>query len=171
MLMTDKYRELQAKLHATGNYGKASLQYGDKVGQIVEASEAKTLLDYGCGSMRNLAKVLNVNVLYQGYDPAVPAYSKDPDPADVVACIDVLEHIEPECLDDVIAHLASKALRLAFITIHTGPAGKVLADGRNAHLIQKPAEWWLPKLAEHFVLVHFQLRNAGFECTFAKRKV
>jgi hypothetical protein len=37
-----------------------------------------------------------------------------------------------------------------------GPAAKVLADGRNAHLIQKPSSWWLPRIAQRFEVKHLQ---------------
>jgi hypothetical protein len=107
--------------------------------------------------------VLNCDVLYQGYDAGFAAYSAEPDPADLLVCIDVLEHIEPDCLDAVLQHLASKCLHLAFITIHTGPAAKVLKDGRNAHLIQKNEDFWLPKLFPFFRMVRFQSRDNGFE--------
>jgi len=150
-------------LHATGSYGVAARKYGGLVSDLVDGSHAKTLLDYGCGSKRSLASVLDCDVLYQGYDPGVPEFAKDPDPADLVVCIDVLEHIEPECLEDVLAHLASKCLHLAFVTIHTGPAVKVLSDGRNAHLIQEGEAWWLPRLMKHFRLIKFQARQSGFE--------
>lgn len=163
MLLTDSYRAEQAKLHEAGNYGTASLAYGGIVSSLVEMSEAKTLLDYGCGSKRSLASVLDCDVLYQGYDPAVPEFRKDPDPAELVVCIDVLEHIEPDCLEAVLAHLASKTQRLAFVTIHTGPAVKTLSDGRNAHLIQETEAWWLPRLLAHFRLIKFQARPNGFE--------
>lgn len=163
MLATPEYLAQQATLHATGQYGKASLAYGEVVSELVEATGAKTLLDYGCGSLRSLSTVLNCDVLYQGYDPAVPAFSKDPDRAELVVCIDVLEHIEPDCLPAVLDHLASKCERLAFLTIHTGPAAKLLDDGRNAHLIQKDADWWLPLLMARFKLIKFQLRPSGFE--------
>ena len=170
MLITEGYQEEQARLHATGSYGTASLAYGEKVSELVELSESKTLLDYGCGSKRSLATVLNCDVLYQGYDPAVPAFSRDPDPAHLVVCIDVLEHIEPDCLDSVLDHLASKVQRLAFVTIHTGPAVKTLSDGRNAHLIQKPSSWWLPKLMDRLNLINFQIRKDGFECLLSRKK-
>jgi cyclopropane fatty-acyl-phospholipid synthase-like methyltransferase len=164
MLITPEYAQEQQRLHNTGNYGVMGLQYGELVSELVEMSGAKTLLDYGCGSKRSLSTVLNCDVFYQGYDPGVEAFSKDPDPADLVVCIDVLEHIEPECLDDVLAHLRSKCKRLAFVTIHTGPAAKTLKDGRNAHLIQETERFWLPKLLEHFRLIKFQARQKdGFE--------
>lgn len=162
MLLSEQYRAEQAKLHAAGNYGTASLQYGAMVSGIVDNSGAKTLLDYGCGSMRNLAKVLDCDVVYEGYDPAVPAFAADPDAADLVVCIDVLEHIEPDCLDSVLDHLKAKTLKHAFFTVHTGPAVKVLSDGRNAHLIQQPASWWLPKFLARWDLMQFQANKHGF---------
>lgn len=162
MLLSDDYRAEQAALHAKGNYGTASLAYGEFVSGFVEEMGAKTLLDYGCGSMRNLAKVLDCDVIYEGYDPAVPAFAGEPDPADLVVCIDVLEHIEPDCLDAVLDHLKSKTLKAAFFTVHTGPAMKVLSDGRNAHLIQQPASWWLPKLMARWQLLNFQANKSGF---------
>jgi hypothetical protein len=69
-----------------------------------------------------------------------------PIPAQMVCCIDVLEHIEPEYLDNVLDHLATLTEAVALLSIHTGPAVKTLTDGRNAHLTQQPMDWWLPKL-------------------------
>ena len=36
---------------------------------------------------------------------------------------------------------------------HLKPAKKSLPDGRNAHLIQRPAEWWKKKLAKRWRIV------------------
>jgi 2-polyprenyl-3-methyl-5-hydroxy-6-metoxy-1,4-benzoquinol methylase len=65
-----------------------------------------------------------------------------PEPHDIVACTDVLEHIEPDCLDDVLKDIRRCTKKVAFLLIATRPAIKVLADGRNAHLIQQPYTWW-----------------------------
>ena len=100
----------------------------------------------------------------QCYDPGVPEYSELPTPAEMVVCIDVLEHIEPDYIEDVLDHLEQLTEKVLFATVHLGPAGKILPDGRNAHLIQKPAEWWLPKIMERFTLKGFNQRDAnGFE--------
>ena len=100
----------------------------------------------------------------QCYDPGVPEYADPPTPAEMVVCIDVLEHIEPELIDDVLDHLEELTESFLFATVHTQPAGKKLPDGRNAHLIQKPAEWWLPKIMERFTLKGFNQRDKnGFE--------
>jgi hypothetical protein len=161
MLITPEYRAEQERLHATGKYGTASLQYGETVSHLVEATGAKTLLDYGCGSMQNLKTVLNCDVLYQGYDPAVPQFSVK-EPSDLVVCIDVLEHIEPDLLDNVLDDLLMLTDKWAFFTVHTGPAVKTLSDGRNAHLIQKPPAWWLPRLMQRWDLHSFQANRQGF---------
>lgn len=112
------------------------------------------LLDYGCGSQVNLAKHLKVKakLTYQAYDPGVPRFSKAPLPAQMVACIDVLEHIEPDFLDSVLNDLHRLTQGVLFSTVDTAPAVKTLSDGRNAHLIQEPLSWWLPKFWERWEL-------------------
>jgi len=59
-------------------------------------------------------------------------------------------------LDNVLQELTRITVNLGFFSIHQGPAGKVLSDGRNAHLIQQPSSWWLPRLSQHFEVVHLQ---------------
>jgi len=73
----------------------------------------------------------------RGYAPSVfREYVEAISGSDLVTCIDILEHIEPELLENVLLELKRLHGRLYFFTIHLGPAGKTLSDGRNAHLIQ-----------------------------------
>lgn len=167
MLISDSYRAEQAKLHATGTYGTAGGTFGDVVTDMLKASKSSQLLDYGCGSNQSLRSALYCPVDYRGYDPAVPEYSADPEPAECVACIDVLEHIEPESLDEVLDHIRSKTLKRALISVHLEPAMKVLSDGRNAHLILKPPAWWLPKLMQRWELMTYIRRKRSFVVALA----
>ena len=73
-----------------------------------------------------------------------------------------MEHIEPDLLDNVLDHLRALVKGVGFFTIHTEPAEKVLPDGRNAHLIQQPAAWWLPRILQRFELVTFNRIPKGF---------
>jgi len=159
MLISEGYRAQQQKLHEVGNYGVASIQYAPIVSQMVNNLEITHLLDYGSGSRCNLGKSLKVKhkLTYQAYDPGVPKFASPPFPAQMVACIDVLEHVEADHLDDVLDHLQSLVEAVGFFSVHTGPAVKTLDDGRNAHLIQAPPEWWLPKFMERFDLHSFQV--------------
>lgn len=104
--------------------------------------------------MCNLGKHLKIDhkLQYQAYDPGVPRFSSAPVPAEMVACIDVLEHIEPEYLNGVLDDLARLTESVLFASVHTGPAIKVLSDGRNAHLTQQPLNWWLPEFMDRFEL-------------------
>jgi hypothetical protein len=163
--ISSEYRTEQERLHATTNYGTASIGYAPLVSAVVERMGITHLLDYGSGSQCNLAKNLKVKhrLTYQAYDPGVPRFSKEPVPAQMVACIDVLEHIEPEFLEVVLDHLSSLAEGVIFLSIDTGPAQKVLSDGRNAHLIQQPMSWWLPKIFERWDVQSVQMASeSGF---------
>jgi hypothetical protein len=159
-----EYLALQKELHLNPNYGVASIAYAPLVKLVMEKSKAKSISDYGAGK-QNLKKALNHLGLqgfdYYPYDPVFPEYGS-PQPADLVCCIDVLEHIEPDFLGAVLLDLRAITRRLGFFSVATGPAIKTLKDGRNAHLIQKPSSWWLPKLCEHFEIAQLNRDQHGF---------
>lgn len=163
-LITEAYRAEQASLHANGNYGNMGVKYGALISALLRSTGAKSLLDYGCGSRRSLLKTLELpaDAVYEGYDPAVPAYADRPLPAELVCCIDVLEHVEPDLLDNVLDDLAELCDPFGFFTVHSGPAIKVLSDGRNAHLTQQGLEWWLPRLEQRFNVLCIKPISAGF---------
>jgi len=153
--ITKEYLELQKKLHLNPNYGVASLSFAPIVAEIIMKANIKSLSDYGAGKKNLLIGINNngvTDIEYFPYDPAFPEYG-GPVTSQLVCCIDVLEHIEPELIENVIQDLASIVTNLGFFSIHMGPAIKILADGRNAHLIQKPSSWWLTKIVKHFEIV------------------
>ena len=163
MLITPAYKDEQRKLHENPHYGVASLQYGSVVTQLVNSLKVTELLDYGAGKGR-LAQVVTPDheIKMTRYDPAIEAWSNVPDSHQMVCCIDVLEHIEPELLDNVLDDLKRVTEFYGFFTVHTGSAVKTLEDGRNAHLIQEPPSWWLPKFMDRWELVHYHIQPQGF---------
>jgi hypothetical protein len=162
--ISDDYLRMQRELHQNPNYGVASIGYAPIVRGLMQQFAVKSLSDYGAGK-QNLKKKLDElgsgPFEYLPYDPAFPEYGTAR-PADLVCCIDVLEHVEPDLLENVMLDLKAIVQKFGFFTIHTGAAVKHLADGRNAHLIQKPASWWLPILCRHFEIVHLQGSPGGF---------
>ena len=164
-LISEDYRHMQQELHKNPNYGVASVGYAPIVAQVMKAVGATEYLDYGAGKGR-LGQTLRQHTQQQltihHYDPAIPEWCAPPQPCRFVACIDVLEHIEPDRLDAVLDDLKRVTRRLGFFTVHTGSARKSLADGRNAHLIQQPPDWWLPRLMSRFELFNFARLDAGF---------
>ena len=155
-VITDEYRALQQRMHETKHqYGGANVRvYGPVVLEGVELYGAQSVLDYGAGK-GHLGEYLFTHGFtgdYRPYDPAIPYWSSAPQPSDLVACCDVLEHIEPECLEAVLLDLRRVTIKAGFFLVNLREAKKTLPDGRNAHLIIKPAEWWRERIAEHFVI-------------------
>ena len=163
MTISLNYLAQQKKLHEDPNYGEASISYAPLVSQVLAPfTGTASLSDYGAGK-KNLYKALtHLGVKLSGYfpyDPAFPEYGP-PQPADLVCCIDVLEHIEPEFLENVLFQLYEITKKFGFFSISTGPASKILDDGRNAHLIQKPSSFWLSKLVKYFEIAHLESVDA-----------
>lgn len=148
-LISDEYREQNRGLHDQNDgYGTSGQKWAEVVRQI-SLSGRKGILDYGCGK-QTLKAALGPAYRVACYDPAVPGLDAPPEPADVVVCTDVLEHVEPDCLEAVLADLARVTKELILVVVHTGPAKKILPDGRNAHLIQEGSAFWTDMLLAHF---------------------
>ena len=162
--ISEDYLEEQKRLHTNINYGTASLQHVTTIKNLLINTNLKTISDYGAGK-KNLQKgLLNSGFTefnYFAYDPAFPEYGQ-PVAADLVCCIDVMEHIEDEFLEAVLDEIKSITLQLCYFSIGTLPAQKKLSDGRNAHLIQKPTRWWLPKLCDRFHIEYVKAHSDNF---------
>jgi len=145
LLITEDYLRQNILLHEIEpTYGTSSWQYAVAVAQLARVYGTEDILDYGCGKGR-LQEELNFEI--QQYDPAIAKFNDLPVPADIVICGDVMEHVEPECVNDVIDHIRSLTLKIAWWCIATRPASKTLPDGRNCHLIVESTHWWI-KLIE-----------------------
>ena len=171
--ISPEYLAEQEKLHETGDYGTVSSMYAPIVSSVINKMQVTHLLDYGCGANVTLAKALKVDhkLTYQAYDPAVPRFAKEPLPAQMVCCIDVLEHVEPEHLEGVLDDLVRLTEGIIFLSFATVPALKTLSDGRNAHLTVQPLQWWLPKFWDRWDLQTIQSNNEGFWFVIGTAKV
>ncbi len=162
MRITPEDRKLNQQLHEDlPDYGVASLMLADQVLSIAQALGVRDLLDYGAGKGRLAVALLGkMNVV--SYEPAIEKYASEPASKEFVVSLDVLEHIEPECLDAVLDHMARLTQKAIFLTVTTVPAFKKLADGRNAHLIVEPTEWWIPKLLQRWEMETYNRNDTGF---------
>lgn len=167
-LITEEYRALNRQLHEERpDFGAWGHKSAGPVRQVIEGSRPETILDYGCGK-QTLQQAIP-EVFIKGYDPAILGLDAPPEPADFVVCGDVLEHIEPECLEAVLDDLKRVTKKVAIFIVATQPSKKTLANGQNAHLIQEPVEWWLPKIRARFVIDHFGGNEGEFMCILAAK--
>lgn len=147
-LISEDYRRLNEKLHETRKYGRWGYRQATPVSSLYVRYSCSDALDYGAGQ-GSLSK--SVPFPMKNYDPAIAEISGAPSPADLVVCSDVLEHIEPELLDNVLQDIQRVTKIVAYLVIATTLDGtKTLPDGRDPHLIVKPSEWWLEKVGDYF---------------------
>lgn len=176
MLISPAYRDQNRELHArNAAYGVSGQMWSGYVANLIKTEGHMTVLDYGCGkgTLKPCLTAAELPCLVAEYDPAIEGKDAEPEPAELVVCTDVLEHIEPAHLNAVLRHLASKTQRKLFCNISIQASTKTLADGRNAHLIIKPAEWWRDRLAKFFRIVFWQeqLAHGLVYCELAPRRV
>lgn len=165
-LISDEYQKQCQQLHEEDpSWGVASIKEAPMVAAIINKLGINSVIDYGAGKCR-LGKAMREHLDHKislvNYDPGVPEISEIPEPAEMVACIDVLEHIEQDRVDAVLDDIARLTQRCAYVTISCQPAKRILPDGRNAHITLHPPHWWLEKLDEKFLIGQFMGDLRGF---------
>jgi 2-polyprenyl-3-methyl-5-hydroxy-6-metoxy-1,4-benzoquinol methylase len=162
MRITEAYKEMNAEMHRTNKfYGVNGSKWAGLVNDVYSNYGCTSVLDYGCG--KGTLGLSLPALMIDGYDPAIPGKDADPDPADLVVCGDVMEHVEEECVDEVLDHIQSLARKVVIFVISTRKAIKTLPDGRNAHITIKNGNWWLERLMSRWEVQIFQVKGKGDE--------
>lgn len=160
-VISEEQRRLNQALHADNqNFGNridgagVASRLPEALIRMHELGFCNTVLDYGTGKgklVEHLKRKLPQSMQVDGYDPAVKEYSSHPnDPYHVVICLDVLEHIEIESIDSVLNDIKRLTSHFCYLVIDLQPAVKKLEDGRNAHILLAPQDWWITKLSQLF---------------------
>lgn len=137
--------------------GRSIHPHVSKLREIIRDSRPSTLLDYGSGKGLQY-EVDRVHARWGGlrpvcYDVGVKKFAKRPRGLfDGIICTDVMEHIEPWDVEDVLADVFSfldpRAVKpFVFFSICCRLARKVFPDGRNLHRTVKPPAWWEEQLS------------------------
>lgn len=134
--------------------------YLEPIGQLIERTGSRTVLDYGCGKGRqygpveikdgqgrvvatSVAELWGVDEIAL-YDPGVAEHAALPDgPFDGVVSTDVLEHIPRDDVFWVVDEVFARAARFVFANVACYPAKGRLLDGSNAHVTVEHPKWWL----------------------------
>lgn len=159
-LITKAYQAENAYQHQLNNgYGERGYKHLDDVLHVLRRQGCSSALDYGCGKAtlaRHARRVCEVP--FANYDPAIAEFSAAPEPADLVVCTDVLEHVEPACIIPVLDHIADLAQKAFYFQIAIRPAKRELSDGRNAHILIRDAYWWFEMIRGRFDITEFTVR-------------
>lgn len=155
MLVSAGYKNILEEVHSKEKWGYASQFEVPDIVKIIKEKSIQTILDYGAGR-QFLASELPLhcsNIKISSYEPGIPGLDNPPDPAELVCCIDVLEHVEPECIEDVLDDLKRVTGEIGYFTIATQPAKRILPDGRNAHILLQPITWWHKQIEARFDII------------------
>lgn len=131
------------------------------------------ILDYGCGygyfKLECDKLYPDHNYLISEYDPGIISKSHPPTPQNMVICIDVLEHIEPDYVDNVLDDLKRLTLNICVLGISLIPSHILLPDGRNAHLNIHDTEWWVNKINGRFDILKVNNNNSYCKIILKKK--
>jgi hypothetical protein len=159
-VISPEYAALNRQLHnEMDTYGAAAARDAAGVVKVARQTGCNRILDFGCGkgSLKPAIYEIAPEMVVLEFDPAIPGKENMPaENVDLVAAMDVMEHIELEYLDNVLTTMCSLNPKIVLMKISLRPADKNLPDGRNAHILLKPIPWWKERLAPYFKTRHTQ---------------
>lgn len=158
-MISNSYKEQLKLINGQGNFGKRK-NLPKFLEDFIVKEKPESILDFGCG-VGSLVKTLKIkypNKKIQGYDPGNINYSHniEKEKFDLIISTDVLEHIEPDHLEETLLFLKRRSKKFYHL-IALGPSKMFLPDGRNSHLIIETQDWWKEKF-----------NSLGFTITFEK---
>lgn len=145
-----KYQRLleDRPTYGSSNHGRGAVSF-------LVAQSPESVLDVGCGGnqfARELRTVhgiraVGVDFVNPAADHIMPAHDLDfPVGAfEWVTAFDVLEHLVPDEVDEVLGEMRTVARRFLVSIAHRPSA--ITVDGANLHPTVQPEDWWLRKMA------------------------
>jgi len=146
-MISDNLKKMYQDIHRNTPFGKRG-KFPRHLEKYILEKQPKTILDFGCGKGKLIEKIKETfpDIIVDGYDPANPEFSKSIDKKyfDMIISSDVLEHVEPEYIEETLEYLRKRSKHFYHL-IACSPAKLILPDGRNAHLIIESRNWWNSK--------------------------
>ena len=153
-LISNSYRKDIELIHNDKLWGGSNTSKTKFIYEYALEHNCTSILDYGAGKsdfkISLDSSYPNHSFLVNEYEPGVPKLSHDPLTSDMTVCLDVLEHIEPEKLDNVLEHINQKTSKIFYFSACLVPSHGSFPDGRNLHLIVEDETFWLDKLSKYF---------------------
>lgn len=169
-MLTDEYRAVLVETHQQNpKWGASARRRARNISKLIKMMGAKRILDYGCGkgALKTELETLpdEGDYVLEEYDPGIPGKDKLPQgDFDLVICVDVMEHVEEQHVQQVIDHISLLSSGAAMFVISTKEdANHPLSDGRGAHITVHGRGWWIPKLESAFPKVESSVISATSE--------
>jgi len=159
-LISPEYCEINRKIYSRAGQSMGGGKHARLAEQIIKKFDPKTLLDYGCGQgqFKEAFDALKHDIVVTEYDPCIEGKEAMPEPVDFLLCVDVLEHIEPEKIDEVLKHIFSLTNKGGYFLISQCLTKVFLPDGRNAHILMESVNWWIEKIKPYCTVLECKVR-------------
>lgn len=149
-MITKEYRSVLLQQHETTSWGaEKDFRHMEELRSHMVKTGSQSILDFGSGRkcLQKHSERDNTGWRIFNYDPGTND-NVLPQTVDMVVSADVLEHIEPNFIDETLIRLFTIAQKGLYLVIALREAKAKLVDGRNAHLIVENLEWWQHRLHE-----------------------
>lgn len=152
-----------------GKWGRSGSRHWPLVKEFADRLQAKWILDYGSGAETFAPEAIAAGYRVEMFDVGTDKIAL-PKQVDVSFSSDVLEHVEPEKIENVMRFLYLIARKGGWHKIALKPANKILPlTGRNAHILLRSPDWWEAafkaagwKTVKRVLDTH---KHVTFECT------
>jgi len=148
----EEYREIHLQNPKYGSNNDPSAKPADVL-SLIQKNDCEYVLDYGCGKGVLVEFINNNNIICEGFDPAVEEFLHKPSYEtgyDCITCLDVLEHIPYNEIDDLLSDISFYDTQFIFFNIALRKASQLLSNGSNAHLIVEDKDWWTETIKNNF---------------------
>lgn len=142
--------------HTNVGPGDSVIDFGSGTGRgarrIAAAGCSVVMLDFAEGCLDELvaAAVARGELSFMQHDLLHPV----PITADYGFCTDVMEHIQPECVDIVLKNILSAAKNVFFqISLQHDGCGVLINE--SLHLTVQPMKWWVKKFQELGAFIYY----------------
>lgn len=172
MDLIEQYRILHKN---NPNYGNG-VTHLKEIKYLIELHQPEVIIDYGCGKGNLTRKLCELypSLVIEGYDPAIPEYSKSfLSECDLLIANDVLEHFDPSTLSQELQKISSYNPSIIFLNISCRPAVHKLPNGLNCHTSLFHQDEWVMMLEKewpsYFVFYkHFNESNRNLILTLMR---
>lgn len=171
------YQEQLRKEHDGSKWGSTGGRYSgtDVLRLLEERPYIQSVLDFGAGkgSLESFIResLCSGPLDWTNYDPGIPGIDQIPQTQfDLVVTTDVLEHVEPDQVDQTIKLLGQLTGKVLYNDIACYPTGKLFGEGpyigQDMHLTVEQPLWWRHAFEEYvglqeFVYEHRSKRSKG----------
>lgn len=147
-MISEEYQRKITEYHRTHRWGGAVEGKAFEIKCIAKDNGCSTILDFGCGFGALKNKVGHEFDVTE-YDAGIEGKNKLPvGKFDMVVCCDVMEHVEPEFVDQTIDWLYYYATKMIYVSICCAPSLQTFDDGSNLHLTIQTPSWWMSRFEE-----------------------